>query len=125
MKLLLDTHVWLWMATASSRLRPRTRRLLVDPANQLFLSAASAWEIAIKSGLGKVVARTSVGEAIADYGFDELSVCMTHADAVRRLPLHHRDPFDRMLVAQALVDGLTIVSRDPLLSAYTAPVVWT
>jgi PIN domain nuclease of toxin-antitoxin system len=94
-----------------------------QPTRSLF-SAATAWEIAIKSALRRITATGTVAEAIADYGFIELPILVGHADAVGGLPLHHRDPFDRMLVAQAGVESLKLVSRDPALRLYDAGVVW-
>jgi len=90
----------------------------------VFVSAVSAWEIAIEASLGKMTARASVADALDDYGFLELPVRAVHADALRRLPPLHRDPFDRMLVAQASSANLAIVSRDAALSGYKVPVVW-
>lgn len=90
----------------------------------MLVSAASAWEIAIKAGQGKIVAKASFADAIADYGFEELPIRFTHAEFVRTLPPLHRDPFDRILVSQAIVEGLTIVTRDVLVSAYAVPTVW-
>lgn len=80
--------------------------------------------MAIKASLGKLTMKASVADALADYGFRELAISVTHAEAVLALPFHHRDPFDRMLVAQARSEGLALVSRDPLLSPYGVPVVW-
>jgi PIN domain nuclease of toxin-antitoxin system len=121
MRILLDTHTFLWWDDDKLPIGVVER---IRAADCVFVSAATAWEIAIKAALGKLVARAAVTTAIADYGFDELPIRIEHADAVRTLPAHHRDPFDRMLVAQALVEGLTIVSRDPLVAAYSAPVAW-
>jgi PIN domain nuclease of toxin-antitoxin system len=89
------------------------------------LSAVVAWEVAIKSSIGKMKAKGRVADAIAGYGFIPLPIQLSHADAVRSLPALHRDPFDRMLVAQALVEDLVIVSADEALSAYKVPVVWS
>ncbi len=121
MKLLLDTHAFVWWddGKLASKVVRRIQR-----ASHVYVSAASAWEIAIKSALGKMTAKASVAEALGDYGFEGLPVSIAHADAVRELPAHHRDPFDRMLVAQALVEDLVIVSADAQLRLYKAPVVW-
>jgi PIN domain nuclease of toxin-antitoxin system len=120
-RVLLDTHAFLWWD--DDRLpRPVTRR--IQKASEVFVSAVTAWEIAIKSSLGKIVAKASVADAIADYGFSALPILMTHADAVRALPALHRDPFDRMLVAQATVENLAIVSSDDVLRQYKVPVLW-
>jgi PIN domain nuclease of toxin-antitoxin system len=120
-RLLLDTHTFVWWDNAKL---PRLVIRRIQRADDVFVSAVVAWEIAIKSALGKMTARGSVAEAIADYGFTELPIGVAHADAVRGLPSHHRDPFDRMLVAQALVEDLVIVSVDVALAAYKVPVVW-
>ncbi len=121
MKLLLDTHAFVWWD--DGKLPPAVTRR-IQRAEDVLVSAVTAWEIAIKSALGKMTAKSSVATALADYGFTELSISVSHADAVRRLPAHHRDPFDRMLVAQAMVDDLVIVSADPLVRRYRVPVVW-
>lgn len=121
MRLLLDTHTFLWWD--DDKLPEGVVRRIQD-AQAVFVSAATAWEVAIKASLGKLTARASIATALADYGFDELPIRISHAEGVSRLPPHHRDPFDRVLVAQAIVEGLAIVSRDPLLNRYTATVLW-
>jgi PIN domain nuclease of toxin-antitoxin system len=122
MKLLLDTHTFVWWDNA--RL-PTSVTKRIQRAEAVFLSAVVAWEIAIKSSIGKMTAKGRVADAIADYGFTPLPIHLSHADAVRLLPALHRDPFDRMLIAQALVEDLVIVSADEALSAYKVPVVWS
>jgi PIN domain nuclease of toxin-antitoxin system len=122
LRLLLDTHALVWWD--NDKLPARVAKRIRD-ATEVYVSAVTAWEIAIKSGLGKIDAKGSVAEAIADYGFTELPIIVSHADAVRLLPPHHRDPFDRMLIAQARVESLTLVSRDRALRLYDVPVVWT
>ncbi len=119
--LLLDTHTFLWWDNDKL---PRAVTRRIQRADSVFVSAASAWEIAIKAGLGKIIVREPMANAIRDYGFLPLAVGMEHGDAVRNLPNHHRDPFDRMLIAQARVEGLVIVSRDEILNSYGVPVVW-
>ncbi|MBI1815602.1 MAG: type II toxin-antitoxin system VapC family toxin [Deltaproteobacteria bacterium] len=121
MKLLLDTHTLVWWDSGELP-RPVSRR--IESAEVVFVSAVVAWEIAIKSSLGRIVAKAPVEAVLEDYGFLELAVSIRHADKVRTLPLHHRDPFDRLLVAQALVEDLVIVSADRLLREYKAPIVW-
>ncbi len=121
MRLLLDTHALVWWDSGELP-RPVTRRIAA--AEVVFVSAVSAWEIAIKSGLGRMVAKAPVEAVLDDYGFLELPVLIRHADKVRTLPPHHRDPFDRLLVAQALAEDLVIVSADRLLRKYKAPIVW-
>ena len=125
MRLLLDTHALLWALGAPSKLPARTAAAVREPGNDVFVSAASIWEIAIKAALGKVsadideIARTSV-----EVGFEELAVTFAHARRVHSLPPRHRDPFDRMLVAQALEEGLTIVTHDARVVAYGSPTLW-
>ena len=118
MRLLLDTHVFIWAVTASPQLKARTRDLLTS-ADAVYVSAASIWEIAIKSRLGKI--EGEVGgfvDAIAASGFLELPVTARHAAAVADLPLHHTDPFDRLLLAQALMEPLRLVTADAVLAQY-------
>jgi PIN domain nuclease of toxin-antitoxin system len=121
LKLLLDTHAFIWWDDGKLP-QPVVRR--IQRADQVLVSAVTAWEISIKASLGKLIARASVADALEDYGFLELPVRAIHTDALRALPPLHRDPFDRMLVAQASVENLAIVSRDGTLSAYKIPVVW-
>jgi len=122
MRALLDTNAWLWFTGRSERLGPRTRALLVDPANELFLSIASAWEIAIKAGLGKIVGvgdpAIFVRTRLRRQSIVPLAITLDHVLAVAGLPHVHRDPFDRLLVAQAQAESLTIVTADSRLSQY-------
>lgn len=118
-RILLDTHVWLWWQADDARLGPRTRDLL-QRASEVRFSAASAWEIAIKVAIGKLTLPDDadiVGE-LSQSGFLALPIEIAHADDVRHLPLLHSDPFDRLLVAQARLEGLTLVSADNQLAAY-------
>jgi PIN domain nuclease of toxin-antitoxin system len=121
MRLLLDTHTFVWWDNDEL---PRPVRDRIRSAEAVYVSAVSAWEIAIKSALGKITARAALATALDDYGFDALPITVTHADAVRTLPPHHRDPFDRLLVVQARIEDLTIVSRDPAFRAYEVAQVW-
>ena len=121
MRLLLDTHVLIWWDEGAKLHRDADRA--IRSAEQVYVSAVAGWEIAIKTALGRLRPLRSVAEAVLDSGFEELPVRLRHADALRTLPLHHRDPFDRVLVAQALVDGLTIVTRDPAFQRYDAPLL--
>ena len=122
MKLLLDTHCWLWMVAASHRLDEATRSLLLDEDNDLLLSAASSWEIAIKHALGKLPLPAPPAEYVPSRmiatGVAGLPVEHRHALRVAALPPHHRDPFDRLLVSQAQLEGLTLLTADPQLEAY-------
>ena len=125
MKFLLDTHVLLWAAGQPDRLPAKVRRLLGDPLNELVFSAASLWEIAIKKGLGRddfqVDARL-LRRGLLDNGYSELAITSAHAVAIDGLPPIHKDPFDRLLVAQSMVEGITLLTTDPVLAQYPAPV---
>ena len=125
MKLLLDTQVVLWWTHDSRRLSGTARELVGDPRHEVLLSAVVAWEIAVKRALGKVRVRPAlIPELLADGGATEVAVSVAHAAETERLPMHHRDPFDRMLVAQARVEGAVLVSSDAALRAYDVPVSW-
>jgi PIN domain nuclease of toxin-antitoxin system len=117
MRLLLDTHVVLWWSERSRRLSSATRRLIAE-TDEVFVSAASEWEVSIKVALGKLKVPGPLMEVVSSSGFGALPITFAHADAVRRLPQVHTDPFDRMLVAQAVVEGLHIVSGDRVLAGY-------
>lgn len=127
MRILLDTHAWLWLQTTPERLSERALALVSDPGNDLYLSAASAWEIAIKYALGKL----PLPEPPAEYvptrlrtsGASPLFVEHRHALHVASLPHHHRDPFDRLLIAQAHLDGLSLLTTDPELEPYGVDIV--
>lgn len=124
-RLLVDTHVLLWWLADDRKLKANVRAVLAAPANLVFVSAASIWELRIKEGLGKVDLPTDFEEVLGAQSFEQLSVTATHAHSLRGLPLHHRDPFDRMLVAQATLEGLTIVTHDDALRAYGVPLIFT
>ena len=122
MRLLLDTHLLLWALGDPDKLDAATRDLVEDPANQVLFSAASIWEIAIKAGLGRAdfaVRPDAVARAARDTGFVELPVRADVAARVADLPPHHRDPFDRLLVAQAMAEPVLLYTADPLLPPYT------
>lgn len=123
MRILLDTHALLWTVGNPAELNSEARDTIEDGANVVLVSIASAWEIAIKRGSGKLEAPRDLGRAIADQSFATLGITLDHARAVGDLPAHHRDPFDRMLIAQALVEGLTIVTRDPRFAIYGVPLL--
>lgn len=122
MKLLLDTHVWLWLQTTPERIRPDTLEALSAVENTLLLSAASSWEIAIKYALGKlalpIAPAAYVEQRMVQSGTTGLPVEHVHALRVAELPPHHRDPFDRMLVAQAQIEGATLVTLEGQLARY-------
>lgn len=120
MKLLLDTHVWLWFVRGDAALPRAFDAAIRDPENTVALSIVSAWEVQIKTALGKLQVGSPIGEFLdsAVLNFDLLEIGMRHVRALAALPPHHRDPFDRMLVAQAMADGLTILTVDPMVRAY-------
>lgn len=120
MRLLLDTHAWLWFRTGSARLGPKAREAVVHPANDVVVSVASAWEVGIKAAAGKLALPQPFEQWVdaALTGFDVLAITLDHVRVAAQLPPHHKDPFDRALVAQALVDGLTLVTADPLVQVY-------
>ena len=117
-RLLLDTQVLLWALEDSPVLGVSTREAIVDPRNQIFVSAASVWEIAIKRALGKLRFNENVTETVEEAGFSALPVTLFHAEQAGALPPYHRDPFDRMLVAQAQAEGLAIVTQDANIPRY-------
>lgn len=117
-RLLLDTHVLLWWLADDRRLGESTRSLIADAANQIFVSAASAWEISIKMALGKIDAPSDLADVVEEEGFDRLSISFFHGQRAGSLPNIHRDPFDRMLVAQGQAEGLDIVTADQTIPKY-------
>lgn len=118
MRLLLDTHALLWAIGSSQTLREETRDAIADTRNLVFASAVSAWEIVIKRQLGKLTFDGSVREHATASGFVPLSISLEHAEAVEGLPLRQGDPFDRLLVGQAVVEDATLVTRDRALGGY-------
>jgi len=124
-KLLLDTQLLLWAAGQPERLSARARKLLQDPRNELLFSAASLWEIAIKKALGRDDFRVEprlLRRGLLDNGYLELPVTGQHAVSIDGLPPLHKDPFDRLLLAQALIEGITLLTADPQLARYPGPV---
>lgn len=122
--LLLDTQVVLWAWSDARRLTPTAWAAIADPDRRIVVSAVSLWEIAIKRSLGKLIAPVNLGARLVANGAQLLEIAPKHAEAVGELPWHHRDPFDRLLVAQALIEGMTIVSCDAELARYGVTVVW-
>lgn len=125
MKLLLDTQLLLWAAGEPRKLTAATRALLNSPENELFFSAASLGEIVIKSGLGRKDLQADarvLRRGLLDNGYHELPIAGEHVVAVEGLPAHHRDPFDRILVAQAQVEGMLLLTADPVLAKYPGPI---
>ena len=129
MNLLLDTHVLLWSLADDAKLGAAARAAIVDPDNTVYVSAVSAWEIAIKAALGRVDMPRHAGrwlpDALRRTSFVELGVTVKHALGVEELPPHHADPFDRLLVAQARAEELTLVTADPLVARYDVPTLRT
>lgn len=123
MRLLLDTHAFLWWRTNDRRLTPAVRSAIVA-ADVVFVSAASAWEAGIKAALGRLRYPDTIEAGVESSGFEKLSITLAHAERAAKLPRHHSDPFDRMLVAQAEIEGLTLVTKDRALSHYGVAVIW-
>lgn len=125
MKLLLDTHLLLWAAGTPGRLSPEAVALIEDQDNQLIYSAVSLWEIAIKNGLGRPdfqVDPRLLRRGLLDNGYDELPMTGDHAAAIGNLPSLHADPFDRMLVAQSMVEGILLLTSDSIVARYPGPI---
>ena len=128
MRLLLDTHALLWWLDGDRRLSARVRRLVADEGNVVLVSAASVWEITTKARLGKLPGALAVAAdvpgAVASQGFQSLSISVAHAQRAGSLANAHRDPFDRMLAAQAQFENLSIVTNDPLLESFEVTTIW-
>ncbi len=122
MRLLIDTHAVIWYVDQDHLLSPAAHSAITDPANDIVLSAVTIWEVAIKVGLGKLTLsqpyRLWINQALADLGATVLPITVEYADAQAALPMHHRDPFDRLLIAQALVEGVALVSVDTQFDLY-------
>ena len=123
MKLLLDTHAFLWWDANDAHLPDDFRSAIASPENEVFVSAVTVWEIAIKRALGKLIFGRPVGKAIKDHGFLPMPITVEHAEWAGGLPQLHRNPFDRLLVAQAKIEGLVLVTGDRLLLNYGAPLL--
>ncbi|WP_440903782.1 type II toxin-antitoxin system VapC family toxin [Catenovulum sp. SX2] len=117
-RILLDTHALLWWLTDDQNLGVKAREIIADPRNQVFVSTASTWEISIKRALGKLKAPEDMDSLIEDEGFLPLPISLYHGDQAGLLPEHHKDPFDRMLIAQAQAEGLTIITCDEKFPPY-------
>ncbi len=128
MKILLDTHAFLWWIADHPKLSPRAREIIGDIGNELFLSAASGWEITIKVQIGRLKLpdepKHFIPSQMKTNAIQSLPVLMEHALHVSTLPGHHRDPFDRLLIAQAQLEGLPIISADPQIVRYQIEVIW-
>ena len=119
MRLLLDTHTFLWWTEDSPRLPKRFRAAIAERGNDVFVSAVTVWEIAIKRRTGRILFSGGIAEEIRSQGSQPLSIALEHVEAVEHLPVLHRDPFDRMLVAQAMVEGMTLLTVDAQMIGYT------
>jgi PIN domain nuclease of toxin-antitoxin system len=128
MKILLDTHAFLWWITEDPRLSVRAREVISDGNNELFLSAATGWEITIKAQIGRLKLPDEpqhfIPEQMRINGIQSLPIQMDHALHISTLPSHHRDPFDRLLIAQAQLEELPILSSDPQLANYQVQLIW-
>ncbi|MBP2234572.1 PIN domain nuclease of toxin-antitoxin system [Sinorhizobium kostiense] len=125
MNILLDTHILLWAAGDPNRLPDEARAMINDPENALYFSAASLWEVAIKRGLGRAdfeVDPRILRRGLLDNGYEELAVTGAHAIAIDQLPQIHKDPFDRILVAQMIVEGLSLLTSDEVVGRYPGPI---
>lgn len=125
MKLLLDTHILLWAASQPERLSVAARRLIDAPINELLFSSACIWEVVIKRGRGRKdfeVDPRLLRRGLLDNGYAELTITSEHAIAIETLPPLHRDPFDRILVAQAMVESITLITADPIVAKYPGPI---
>ncbi len=124
MDLLLDTHVFLWWDSADPQLGTAARNAIADPDNTVFVSAASVWEIAIKRQIGRIFYTASPSAAITQNGFVPLPIIPEHAEHIETLPALHKDPFDRVLVAQARLTSMTLVTADSAVAAYPVATLW-
>ena len=129
MKLLLDTHAFLWFISGDSQLSGYARQLIEDAGNQRYLSIVSVWEITIKSSLGRLEVPTPPSRLMSEYiwanAIELLTITSEHLDVVHKLPYHHKDPFDRLMIAQAIHENMTLISRDVALNAYSVRIEWT
>ncbi|MGK7881027.1 MAG: type II toxin-antitoxin system VapC family toxin [Crocosphaera sp.] len=128
MKLLLDTHIFLWFIDGSSKLSQNARTLIENQTNERFLSIASLWEIAIKVSIGKLKLQLSVSDLVTEQVYDNdiklLAITPQHLDILKQLDFHHKDPFDRLIIAQAIADNLTILSVDSIFDNYPLKRLW-
>jgi len=128
MRILLDTHSFLWFVLGDSKLSATARHEIESPSNEKLISPVAYWEIAIKISIGKYTLpmpfEQFMRKAIDDNGFEILSIQPKHTAAITNLPFHHRDPFDRMLIGQAMVEGIGVVSGDSAFDAYPVTRIW-
>ena len=118
MRLLLDTHTFLWWLSDWERISESARAAIADPNNEVLISAVTGWEIGIKKARGRLVAPDNLAAVVEEKRFEHLSLTFAHAERAAALPPHHRDPFDRMLIAQAQAEGLVLVTRDSRIADY-------
>ncbi len=123
MNLLLDTHILLWWLDDNASLSVNARQAIADTDNLIILSAAVIWEIRIKQAIGKLKIAPNFYDVVKEQGFEMLAITSEHAYAVGDLPKHHRDPFDRILIAQALLEGFTLVTQDAIFNQYAIPLL--
>ena len=125
MNYLLDTHSFIWWLNDSKKLSQRARRIISDSSNRIFVSHATQWEIAIKVTIGRLIFPVEKLETeLEENGFELLALNTQHIMQIANLPLHHRDPFDRLLIAQAQKESLTLISRDEMFSSYGVTLAW-
>ncbi|MCA9997211.1 MAG: type II toxin-antitoxin system VapC family toxin [Anaerolineales bacterium] len=129
MKVLLDTHTFLWFIAGDGQLDVYARQLIEEPGNERYLSVASVWEITIKSSLGRLTVpsppTTLIREHVWANAIELLAITPDHFDRLHTLPYHHKDPFDRLLIAQAMQEGMLLITKDQLFSAYNVQVAWS
>ena len=118
MRLLLDTHIFLWWLSDWEQISESARAAIADPNNEVLVSAVTGWEIGIKKARGRLVAPDNLAAVVEEKRFEHLSLTFAHAERAAALPPHHRDPFDRMLIAQAQAEGLVLVTRDSRIADY-------
>ena len=121
---LLDTHAFLWWVSIKNALPHETRTIIIKPDSEIFVSFVTGWEIAIKVSVGKLNDPGTIQSLVKRAGFDSLSIDFDHVEIYKALPLHHRDPFDRMLIAQALAENLTLISNETIFDAYGVKRLW-
>jgi len=127
MKYLLDTHALIWYANNDDQLSPSALSLITDPRNTCYISIASLWEMTIKSSLGKLDLKTGIGNfamLALQNGIRVTSININHLEVYETLPLHHKDPFDRILIAQSISDNIPLISKDKIFKTYLSSVVW-
>ena len=125
MNQLLDTHALLWWLADTQQLRPSAREAIRDPSRVVYFSAVNIWEIVVKTALGKLTVPDNFARVLDEQPFERLPMSVDHAFKVAELPTHHRDPFDRLLIAQCLVEGLALVTHDGDIAKYEIPLVRT